>query len=429
VSGVISPYGSTALLQPTGTAAGDAALIEADLAQIMANTFGGTIDMGAGTWHMQGGLIPPIDCHGKSITFRWQPGAYIACSGAGDMIRQFDSSNLVTRQIWGGGIQGMPTFDGSATSGIACAYHAGDITQLACFGQSQNFGAGAYAPGNSSKGLWLDNQWWWTEQLYGRWVSQSCATNVQFDNSTLATNPNATGSFDRLDLDVFINQNGVGDGVVWNNGALTINYYLGMKGNFKPSTGTVYTALRVMGQNPGGASFLGAGNADGGKGLFVGLECDGSSGTLPTTMNFSASPFTFVNSSGGIYFSNFAPSNNSGGHFQFLGPIQGDPTLTGMQGLENPSITFAIATGSTFFNQWYGFIRATLAAAATGLIMQAGTFDGQPVTIRNTSAANSMTFAIAGTSLMARGVSEVIAPLTDALYHWDAGTSLWYRSL
>jgi hypothetical protein len=415
------------LVSPSGDVSGvtDAAAINAAVAKLPAT--GGIVNLNpTAQWNILCGQVV-INRSGVYIN---APGVYIKAVGAGDVFRMFDSTNLLTRLIWGGGILGMPVIDGSATTGISCAFHGGDITQLAVFCQAINFTAGVYAPGNSSKGVWIDNQWWWTEQAYGRVVARSCATWAQFDNSTLATNPNATGSFDRLSMDIFGDSQGVGDGVCWNNGALTINYYLGIWGNFKwAANATVYTALRVIGQNAAGASFLGAGGADGGKGLFIGLEVDGTATTQPMTITFSGSPFTFVNSSGNMYFAGFAQSNNSGGHFQCLGPVQGDPTLTGMQGLENPSITFAITTGSTIQNQWYGFIRMTVAAAATGVIMAAGSFDGQPVTLRNVSAVNSVTFALAATSLMARGVAEVIAPLTDATFHWSAPDSLWYRSI
>jgi hypothetical protein len=425
--GSASSGGAGILVNPSGdpTGAADAAAINAAVAKLPAT--GGMVTLNpTAQWNILAGQVV-INRSGVYIN---APGTYIKAVGAGDVFRMFDSSNLLTRLIWGGGILGMPVIDGSATTGISCAFHAGDITQLAVFCQAINFTAGAYAAGASSKGVWLDNQWWWTEQAYGRVVARSCATWCQFDNSTLAANPNATGSFDRLSIDVFGDSQGVGDGVCWNNGALTINYYLGIWGNFKwASTATVYTALRVIGQNAAGASFLGAGGADGGKGLFVGLEVDGTATTQPTTITFSGSPFTFVNSSGNLYFAGFAQSNNSGGHFQCLGPVQGDPTLTGMQGLENPSITFALATGSTVQNQWYGFVRATLAASATGVIIAAGSFDGQPLTIRNTDAVHTITFAAAGASRVADGVLDVIAANTEATFHWDAAASLWYRSV
>jgi hypothetical protein len=425
---VAYPVTSVIDIIPSGdqTGAKDAAAINAAVAALPAT--GGVVTLApSGTWYVKCGIVI-INRSGVYIN---APGVYIKAVGSGDMIRMYDSTNLVGRLIWGGGILGMPVIDGTLTTGISCAFHGGDITQLAVFLQASNFTAGAYAAGNSSKGAWLDNQWFWTEQAYGRIVARSCATGVQFDNSTgTSLSAAATGSFERMSIDVFVDQQGVGDGVVFNNGAFAIGYYLGLWGNFKwASTATAFTALRMIGQNSNNASYLGSGGADGGKGLFINLEVDGTATTQPTTIQFSGSPFTYVNSSGNMYFSGFANSNNSGGHFQCLGPVQGDSTLTGMQGLQNPSITFAISTGSTIQNQWYGFIRMTVAAASTGVIMAAGSFDGQPVTLRNVSAANSVTFAAAGTSLMAQGVLEVIAPLTDATYHWDAAASLWYRSV
>lgn len=408
-------------LTPSGdvTGATDAAAITAAVAALP--TQGGTVTLDAsGVWYIECGQIS-ID--GSNIYIN-APGCFISAVGAGDMIRMYDSSNLITGRVaWGGGILGMPVLDGTNTSGNSCAFHAGDITQLAVFCQAQNWTAGT-----TSKGVWLDNQWFWTEQCYGRIVAQSCSTGVQFDNSTgTGVAATATGSFDRLSIDIFINQNGNGDGVTWAGGALAINFYLGIWGNFKyASTVTIYTALRMTGQNANNASFLGAGGADGGKGLFIGLECNGTGTTQPTTITFSGSPFTYINSSGNIYFSAFAQSNNSGGHFQMYGPIQGDPTLTGMQGLQNPSITFALSSSGTIANQWYGFIRATLSGSVTGMILATGSFDNQPITIRNTSSSSTITFAAAGTSNMARGTSEVIAALTEVTYHWDATASLWY---
>lgn len=70
----------------------------------------------------------------------------------------------------------------------------------------------------------------------------------------------------------------------------------------------------------------------------------------------------------------------------------------------------------------------TPAAARTGIILQAGTFNGQEVTVINQSAANSLTAAASGTSNIADGTSDVIAALKAAVYRWIAGsTNLWYR--
>lgn len=408
-------------LPPSGdtTGATDAAAINAAFAALPAT--GGTVTLAAtGTWYIKCGQVV-ITGSGKYLN---APGVYIKATGAGDMIRMYDSSNLIAgRLVWGGGILGMPVLDGSLTTGNSSAFHAGDITQLAVFCQAQNWTAGT-----TSKGVWLDNQYFWTEQCYGRIVAQACATGVQFDNSTgTSVGANATGSFDRLSMDIYLNTGGNGDGVTWNGGAFSINYYLGIWGNFKWS-GTAYTAIRMQGSNAGGASSLGAGGGDGGRGLFVGLEVDGTGVVQPTTIQFQGSPFTFINSKGNVYFAGFAASNNSGGHFQLDGPVVGDTTLQAMQGSTNPSQTQSLATGGTIFNQWYGVVRLTTTGAVTGAIMQTGSFDNQILTVRNTSA-NSVTFAVAGTSHVADGVSDVIAANTDATYRWDVGNSLWYRSV
>jgi hypothetical protein len=414
------PGGGGALLIPTGTAAGDAALINNDVAAVMANTYGGVIDMAAGTWNLAGGAIPPINANGKSVTFRWAPGALIRCSGAGDILDLHDSSNLVTRQIWGGGILGAPTFDGTGTTGAACPVHMGDITQLGIFAQAQNF----LQPG--SLNFHPDNRFWWSEQMYGRLVSQSGLVLCQFDNSTGQTNPNATGSFDGLAMETYLNQNGLGNGVVWNGGAFAIRYKLKLSGNFKPGA-SQFWALSMLGQNSLNPSSLGVGGGDGAEGLYIGLECDGSVGTLPGTIQFQGAPFTFINSSGNLSFSNFAQSNNSGGHFQMQGSVVGDPSLPTVPNLTTPSQAQTItANGSTIFIQWYGNVLLTMGASFTGAIMQAGGFDGQEVTVINNSA-NTLTFAVAGTSHVADGVADVIPALAARTFKWSAVTSLWYR--
>lgn len=72
--------------------------------------------------------------------------------------------------------------------------------------------------------------------------------------------------------------------------------------------------------------------------------------------------------------------------------------------------------------------RVAPAAAVTGVIVAAGTTNGQSLTIVNESTgASSVTMAIAGTSNVANGVSTVIAGLTAASFVWDSATSLWYH--
>jgi hypothetical protein len=59
--------------------------------------------------------------------------------------------------------------------------------------------------------------------------------------------------------------------------------------------------------------------------------------------------------------------------------------------------------------------------------MPAGSGAGQQVTVIN-EGSYPVTFAASGTSAVADGISDVIAPATSSSYTWDSGTSLWYRS-
>jgi hypothetical protein len=380
---------------------------------------GGVVLLMPGTWYITCGSI----VINRSNVWISAAGCLINALGAGDCFRMYDSSNMFARVMWGGGILGSPVIDGTSTTGNSCAFHGGDITGLAVYCQPQNFRAGT-----TSKGVWLDSQWWWTEQAYGRVTAQNNRVNVQFDNSTgTSVSANATGSYDRLLMDVVINSNGYGDGVVWAGGAFAIDYKLGIWGNFGWSAAAVYSVLKLTGSGPGGASYLDLGE------LSIGVEVDGSGTFQPQSINFSASPFTYINRSWGqldFFFGSFAASNNSGGHFQFAGTVNGDTTLPCVQNLGNPASTGTLTgNGQTLFTQWYGFVRVNPGASVTGTILQAGGFDSQAVTIRNLSAANSITFAVAGTSNMARGTGEVIAALTEATYHWDGTAALWYRTV
>lgn len=73
--------------------------------------------------------------------------------------------------------------------------------------------------------------------------------------------------------------------------------------------------------------------------------------------------------------------------------------------------------------------RSAPAGAITGVILQAGTANGQRVTVVNESAAaNTITFAAAGTSNVADGVTTVIPGLRASTFWWNASTGRWYRT-
>lgn len=89
----------------------------------------------------------------------------------------------------------------------------------------------------------------------------------------------------------------------------------------------------------------------------------------------------------------------------------------------------AIATSGTITTQAIGLARFAPAGAVTGLIMQAGFYHGQTIIVVNTSAAaDTMTFAAAGTSNVADGTSAVITGPAQKMFVWDSVSSLWYHN-
>jgi hypothetical protein len=394
---------STAFLLPTGAHAGDAAVIAADLIAPLANTYGGIVEMAAGLWHLNGGDIPPITRSG--ITFRWQPGSYIACAGSGDVIRMYDSSNINTRVARGGGILGQPLFDASAYTGPGTILHLGDIYRLQVFADLQNMGA-------NGPNFKFENAFAYSERLVAQIDSENSSPNGVFTQSGAGT-----GSYDRAQLMLWLTGGSTAyDGLQMSNGAQVVNGKTYVGGNF-PSAGSAppSAVLRLAGA---GAGFIG-GTLD------VGVECDGANAFGPQTINFGAS--TLVSRSKGIAdFSiggNFQQSNN-GGQWQYQGSAFGDPTLAT---IFQPGVLNAggVVSGGFLFTSNGSVILASPSSSITGVLMYPGLASGQPVTIVNQSA-NTITFAAAGTSGMALGTAVVIAANTSRSFTWDAVTSLWY---
>jgi hypothetical protein len=86
-----------------------------------------------------------------------------------------------------------------------------------------------------------------------------------------------------------------------------------------------------------------------------------------------------------------------------------------------------IADGGTVSSSGVTVSRYTPAASRTGLILAAGAQSGQMVTVINNSAANTMTFAAAGTSNVADGTGMVIAALKAAQFIWDSVAARWFH--
>lgn len=405
--------GETVALSPSGDTSGatDAAAIARAVAELPAP--GGVIRLAAtGTWYINCGQIVIT----QSGVFIDATGCYIKATGAGDMIRMYDSS-APNETYDSGGLLGFPLIDGALTTGNACALHAGDILQLMVYAHVKNFTAGT-----TSKGVWLDNNYAWTEQASGRILAQHCRTGVMLDNSA-NTSGQATGSFDRLTMDIFIITGGLGDGLTLTDGAFVTDGRVGLYGNMAANASTAYSALNITGSNGSGSSLISNSRLD------IGVENAGGTGTQPTTINFGAGGNEISQCWGGIDFSAhiaFTSTNNSG-QFIYSGDVLGDASLNPIV-YDVPAPTTISTNGQTIFTGYYGTRVANNAGSFTGLILQAGSFDGQRITIINRGT-GSYTFAASGTSHVADGASDVIAASTAATYVWSASTSLWYRSV
>ena len=132
-------------------------------------------------------------------------------------------------------------------------------------------------------------------------------------------------------------------------------------------------------------------------------------------------------------------ANGNGGSINLT---PGAPDGTGVRGLVNiggplrsstrlnvVTETQSINTGDTILLPVLGFntrVATSTGADKTGVILTPGTADGQTINIINTSA-NSITFAVAGTSNVADGALAVIPALRAMIFAWVQATSRWYR--
>lgn len=98
----------------------------------------------------------------------------VSYTGSGDCFRIYDSSTYGTRSKFGGGIVGI-AIDGAKATGAATGLHVGDLLQYEVDLTVRNFQQGA------SIGVHFDNQYYWTEQMFGRIYASSCTRHVVFD--------------------------------------------------------------------------------------------------------------------------------------------------------------------------------------------------------------------------------------------------------
>jgi hypothetical protein len=407
----LQPFGNgpvtVTALAPSGNAAADAAAINAAISSVPAA--GGTVNLAAGTWRLAAGAITVAR---SGVFLSWAPGAVIVGSGTGDLIRMYDPSTYNTRTVNGGGILGSPLFNCSAMGSGSSAFHAGDILGLQAYLQV-SFCAG-------TNGVHLDNNYYWTEQIEADIRVTGC--NVRFDQSANVSGF-ATGSFDRFKGTIWVENQGIADGVLFSGGSFIVDPVdFQVFGNFLGGTAAVWSVIHF--DNATSTISYGV--------IHIGVELDSTTAFPPRTFTFNNGGFVGIhNCSGAMDFSSgssqFAQSNN-GGNFIFAGDVFGDTTLVAMQALSRPSnVQGSSGNNQTFFTGSNGWIRTNPAGAVTGCILQAGSFPSQTVTVVNTGA-GTITFAAAGTSNVADGVADVIPALTARTFIWDTTASLWYRT-
>lgn len=355
---------------------------------------------------------------GASVVAWMDPGAKVMFYGSGDAYRIYDSSSYNARVTQKVGFAGFGLIDGTnSSSGSACAaIHIGDIVQVVMY-----VSVSKWYNNTGSKGVWFDNNYNWTEQIYGRIYTQSCATNVQFDNS-VDTSGSSTGSFERMLLDIFLETNGVGDGVTFANGGFMSNGSIGIYGNAGPSATTQHAILKLTGSNSQNSSNIAFGE------LRIAVELDGTNTFMPQTINFASGGNGIYKCTGYIDFSQgnaFVVSNNAG-EFLFSGPVYGDTTLYPMRGLDATAASQTIsANAQTVSTGYVSRNRLGCSASYTGLILAAGGFEGQEVILTNVGT-GTLTFAASGTSHVADGAADSLAPNSQRRYTWDVSKSLWY---
>lgn len=193
--------------------------------------------------------------------------------------------------------------DGTAmtnTTGKASGIHLGDLFRASVINVAvQNFAT------STNYGLWFDNNYSWAEQLTVDAFVSNCTIGCVFDvasGASTTSQPFITGSYDRADIKLGINQGtDTFNGLLLNNGAVLLDSRLYVYGNFgaNTTTDTAY-AVGVVGGTPTGA-YIGTMSIITSSFIQFGIEQDtggSSSGDEPYTVFFGPS----ITSGGTTYY-------------------------------------------------------------------------------------------------------------------------------
>lgn len=368
---------------PSGDTSGvtDAATLNAAVSGLPSS--GGVIRLSpVGPWYIECGQVTVA----RSNVILDAPGCVINAVGAGDMINMHDPNLYTTTVQYGGGITGFPWIDGSATTGSSRALNFGDIFRGRVEVSVANFTAG------TSIGVWFSNTYTFTEQLSGEIYAQGCSTGVQFDYQPAAGyTAFATGSFARLKMDIYIDSQGLGDGVVITNGVFIYDARLGIYGNFSypPSGTTVHACLRIT----GGASATHTSIFD--SELWMGCELGGTANAfVPYTICFADNLYNWITDCSGVLnFSAanaFTPCNFPSQVYGFQGNFDGDAGISPLYFGGSSTLGTAVASAPSLASGSAAQLNATQDVMLYANCTAAATFS---LSIGPTSAASTAVVA------------------------------------
>lgn len=389
-----------------------------------------------------------VSCGSVTLTHSGQyidaPGCFINAKGSGDLFRMYDASTYTTRTVHGGGLTGYPFIngDGSASQN---GWHAGDIFRLKTQALFSGFS------GTGSAGAVWDNQWAIAEQMDIDCWAQNCATHFLFTQNPAVGNTFCYGSMMRSKIRLAVNQGSASNNMITlANGVYLPGSLVEVKGNASgTNAGAVTTALFLAtGTSPSGSQD-GTGAVSSNLAdceMQVNVELAPNGGTdwtfAPTTFKVTGSCY-FGGLTGRLDFATAAGISkvsdwtSTSAVVGFFGETDGgDPAIvsqtTQAQLFQGRLCTGTYAAavvlaGSGTISTTASYVQVAPAANVAGIILAAGAYDGQQVTVVNSSAF-TVTFAIAGTSHVADGTADVIAATTARLFFWSANTGLWYRA-
>lgn len=255
--------------------------------------------------------------------------------GAGYTIWCHNDTNTYAQNSWAtfAGI----TVDLTMAQAGAVGWDIGDIGQIFLND------CDCHTDSDATKIPWnFANRYFFTEQLHGSiHVSGNPGQAVVFDCiPALAVGSQATGSFERPSLDIYVNTQLTTDDVTWQNGAFMAGGgHVSIQGNHNGGAiGAPGSVLTITGQTPGTAASASFSNVQKIGSFNVNVENTAGGAIAPITITFAANINNFlVECNGNINFDQShgfqsAVGRIANAQFSFLGNVTGDDTLLAQVG-------------------------------------------------------------------------------------------------